>query len=151
MEGDLSPGWHGQSKWFTRYQVGGVVVALGGGLIMLALAALVHHGATIPLLVIGTAWTLIGLAGMRSSRRTYRAVRLDGGIVTFSSPSRVLTIPAAEIIEVRRARGDINRFAPLKVTTSSNGTLALSPRLNGLIELLVELRIANPALRIDHL
>ncbi len=140
-----------ESKWFSRYQVGFFAVALGGGVAMLLIAALARDSASIPLLVMGTGWTVIGLDSMRRTHRTFRAVRFEDGVVTFISPGRSMSIPAAEIIEVRRARGDLNRFMPLKAVTSNNGTLAVSPRLNGLIELLVELRKANPALRVDHL
>jgi hypothetical protein len=118
---------------------------------MLTLAALAHDSASIPLLVIGALWTVMGLGGLRMNRRTFRAVRLESGIVTFLSPGRAVTIPVAEILEVRRARGDVNRFSPLRVITRGHGTLAMSPRLDGLIELLVELRSANPALRITRL
>jgi hypothetical protein len=152
LEDDLSPTWHGQSKWFSRYQAGTLVVSLGGGLLMLLLAPLAHDSASIPLLVIGALWTAMGLGGLRMNRRTFQAVRLEsGGMVSFMSPGRALTIPVGEILEVRRARGDINRFSPLRVITRSHGTLAISPRLDGLIELLVELRAANPALRITRL
>lgn len=118
---------------------------------MVMVAALAHDSASTPLLVIGAIWTAMGLGGLRMNRRTFRAVRLKSGMVSFMSPGRALTIPVAEILEVRRARGDINRFSPLRVITRSHGTLAISPRLDGLIELLVELRAANPALRITRL
>ena len=151
MEDDLSPTWYGESKWFSRYQLGTLVVSLGGGLLMAMLAALAHDSASIPLLVIGGLWAVMGLGGLAMNRRTFRAVRLESGMVSFMSPGRALTMPVAEILEVRRARGDINRFSPLRVITRSHGTLAISPRLDGLIELLVELRAANPALRITRL
>jgi hypothetical protein len=140
-----------ESKRYTRFQGVARIVTLGGGVGMLLVAALAHDSASIPLLILGTAWTAIAIAGVTTTRRTFRAVRFDDGVVTFVSPGRSLSIPVAEIIEVRHARGDVNRVAPLKVITSSNGALRISPRLNGLIELLLELKTANPALRVDHL
>jgi hypothetical protein len=120
---------------------------------MLMSAALAHGSASVPLLIFGSWWTVISLAGMKSARRTFRAVRLDGEMVTFISPARVLTIPAAEIVEIRHAWGDPSRRSTsgLKVITSCHGTLRISPRLEGMIDLLVQLRTANPALRVDNL
>ena len=118
---------------------------------MLLGAAIARDSSSIPLLALGGIWTATGLGSLWMDRRTAKAVRLESGMVTFMSPGRTLTIPVAEIIEVRRTRGDINRLSSLKVTTRNHGRLAISPRLDGLSELLVQLRTANPSLRITRL
>jgi len=118
---------------------------------MLLGAAIARDSSSIPLLALGGIWTATGLGSLWMDRRTAKAVRLESRTVTFISPGLTLTIPVAEIIEVRRARGDINRLSPLKVTTRNHGRLAISPRLDGLSELLVQLRTANPSLRITRL
>jgi hypothetical protein len=151
VDDNAPPASYAESAWFRSYQAGFLAVMLGGGVLMLLGAALAHGSASIPLLIFGSWWTVIAIAGMTLARRRFRVVRLDGEMVTFISPARVLTIPAAEIVEVRHAWGDPNRRSGLKVITSCHGTLRISPRLKGMIDLLVQLRMANPALRVDNL
>ena len=140
-----------ESRWYRRYQSAFVLLSLGGGIVMLLGAALAHDSASIALIVIGGGWTVMGAAGARQRHHVIRAVRLDDALVTFISPSEELRVPVSDILEIRRSRGDVNRFSPLRVNTASHGTIRISPRLEGLVELLVELRSANPALQIRNL
>lgn len=140
-----------ESRWYRRYQSTFVLVAVAGGVAMLIGAAIAHDTASIALLVIGGGWTVMGAAGAAQRRRVFRSAEFVNGVLTFSSASDELRVPVEDILEIRRSRGDVNRLSPLQVRTRSHGTIRLSPRLDGLIELLVELRTANPALRIGSL
>lgn len=150
MEHGVLAGPYLERKWFRWLRLGIVTAALGAGTAMFLGAALPADGPVMPLMVLGAFWAVLGLIGLRAHRHLVREVRLDGQTVTFVSPRRTLSIPLNEITEVRRSQGDINRGMPLKVVTSSQGTLKLSPQMKGLIELLVELRAANPELRVDR-
>ena len=77
-------------------------------------------------------------------RRVAREVRLEDERISFIFPAEVLTIPAADIIEIRRARGDINHWLWLRIRTTSHGTIRVAARLRGLLDLLSELRRLNP-------
>lgn len=140
-----------ESRWYRRYQRAFVFISVGGGLLMLLGAAVAHDSASIPLLVIGGAWTVMGAAGAAQRRRVFTSAQFENGVLTLVSPSEEARVAADDILEIRRSRGDINRFSPLQVRTRSHGTMRLSPRLNGLIELLVDLRAANPGMRVGNL
>ncbi|HET9059727.1 MAG TPA: hypothetical protein VFN61_07380, partial [Acidimicrobiales bacterium] len=109
-----------------------VFVAVAGGLVMLFGAAVAHDSASIPLLVIGGGWTAMGAAGAAQRRHVFRSAQFENGVLTLSSPSDEVRVPADDILEIRRSRGDVNRFSPLQVRTRSHGIIRLSPRLHGL-------------------
>lgn len=125
------------------------VITLGGGLVMLTMAATAHRAASVPLLVIGGAWTAIGVAGRWQSRRLADEIVLNGNTVEFRAPARTITVPASEIVEVRQSRWDGNRIAPLRFLTRSGAIIKTAPRLHGTFDFLVELRRANPDLTVN--
>lgn len=140
-----------ESPWYHRCQSAFEAVAIVAGVVMLLAAAIAHDSASIALLVIGGAWTAMGIAGAAQRRKVFRSAELGNGFLTFTSATEELRVPVTDILEIRRSKGDLNRFSPLRVRTRSHGTIKLSPRLNRLIELLVELRTANPEVRIGGL
>jgi hypothetical protein len=85
------------------------------------------------------------------SRHTARGVQLANGVITFVFPNRRLTFPVDDVNEVRRSRGDINRFAPIRFSTATHGVVKSVPRLQGMFEFLVELRRLNPQVVITGL
>jgi hypothetical protein len=119
-------------------------LALVGGALMLLAAAIIWASASVPLLVIGGLWLAIGLGGAWQWRRVAREVRLEGERITFVFPAQELTIPAADVLEIRRARWDTNHFGWLRFHTKSHGTIKVAARLRGLFDLLSELRRLNP-------
>lgn len=124
-------------------------MAVGGGAVMLAVAAVAHDSASLPLVIIGGAWLVMGLLGSRQWRNTAREIRLNGQDATFLFPgSPPVTIPASEIIEFRYARLDVNRLVPMRVRTARSGTFRVAPRMSGLLNMLVELRRLNPQLKL---
>ena len=129
------------------YQAGGTYVALVGGGLMLLAAAILWASASVPLLVIGGGWLVLGLGGAWQWRRVAREVRLEGELITFVFPAQELTIPAADVLEIRRARWDTNQVAWLRFETMSHGTIKVAARLRGLFELLSELRRLNPQVK----
>ena len=62
-----------------------------------------------------------------------------------------VSIPATEITDVVRVRFDAQRISPILIRTKRHGTVRLVPRLNGFVDFIVELRQANPAVRISSL
>ena len=115
---------------------------------MLLIAAIAHNSASIPLLIIGSGWLAIGLFGFRQRRRMATEVQLAGGVLSFTFPNQTQSMPVAEVVEIRPSRGDINRFAPILVKNVNGDVVRLTPRLGGLIELLVEVRRLNPDVRL---
>ena len=111
---------------------------------MLLAAAVSRGSGSLPLLVIGGFWLALGLVGVWQWRRVAREVRLEHERVSFSFPAKELTIPATDIIQIRRARGDMNHWTWLRFDTKSHGTIKVAARLRGLVDLLAELRRLNP-------
>jgi hypothetical protein len=125
----------------------GLLVALVGGVGMLAVAAGAHDSASIPIAVIGGAWLLCGMGGLHQRRTMVRAVQLESGRVTFRFfKGRDLTVPATAIVAVRRARFDPSRVGPLQVRTAGGDLLRVPAQLRGLLDLLLQLRLLNPKL-----
>jgi hypothetical protein len=79
-----------------------------------------------------------------------RTVRLQGDSVVFAS-RKMMSVPVSDITEIRRRRADFNRMGPVFFVTSTHGTVRASPRLRGLIELVVEIRRANPGIKLGDL
>jgi hypothetical protein len=124
-------------------------MAVGGGAVMLAVAAAAHDSASLWLVVIGGGWLVTGLLGARRYRNTAREIWLKGQDVTFLFPrSAPVTIPASEVIEFRYARLDPSRLTPMRVRTARSGTVQVVPRMSGLLDMLVELRRLNPQLKL---
>lgn len=134
--------------WYIRV---GLLVTLVGGLAMLVVAGAAHDSASIPLAVIGGGWLLCGIGGLYQRGKLVRAVQLEGGVVTFTLLNGgEMIVPAAKIVEVRRARFDPNRFAPLQIRTNSGDSLRVPAQLRGLLDLLLQLRLLNPNLDTTH-
>jgi hypothetical protein len=137
-----TPGW-------TLYLCGGAVVGTGGGVMMLTVAAAIHDSTSVPLLVIGGGWFLAGLAGVWQLRHLVNEIVLDGETVEFRCPTGDIVIPAQEITEIRRPRWNPGNMGYLRFRTHSNGVIKTPCRLEGLREFMIELQIANPAMRLS--
>jgi hypothetical protein len=111
---------------------------------MFLVAAISQDSNSVPLIVIGSFWIAMGLVGVWQWPRVAREVRLEDERITFVFPAKELTIPATEVIEIRRARGDMNHWLWLRIQTTSHGTIRVAARLRGLVDLLSELRRLNP-------
>jgi hypothetical protein len=135
--------------WWTLYLCIGTVIGTGGGVIMLTAAAAIHDSTSVPLLVIGGGWFLMGLAGVWQLRHLVREIVLDGKTVEFRCPTRDIVMPAQEIIEIRWPRWDPGNMGLLRFRTHSNGVIRTPCRLEGLREFMIELQKANPTVRVS--
>lgn len=135
-------------RWWLRYQRIATGISAGGGGIMLIGAAIAHSAASIPLLVIGGAWSLMGLAGIWQARRQVREIAVDAGHVLFRYQARNIVIPAREITEISWAWWDPNRAASLRFRTRSHGVIKAPPRMQGFLDFLIELRRVNPDVKV---
>jgi len=115
---------------------------------MLIGAAIAHSAASIPLLAIGGAWSLMGLAGIWQARRQVREIAIDDPDVVFRYQTRSVAIPAREITEIGWARWDPNRAAALRFRTVSHGVIKAPPRMQGFLDFLIELRRINPDVKV---
>lgn len=115
---------------------------------MLIGAAIADSAASVPLLVIGGAWSLMGLAGIWQTRRQVREITVDAAHVVFQYQARSVVIPAREITEIGWARWDPNRAASLRFRTLSHGIIKAPPRMQGFIDFLIELRRINPDVKV---
>ena len=128
-------------RWF---QAVGVYLPLVGGGFMLLAAAISRGSNAGPLLVIGAFWTAIGLGGVWLRPRVAREVRIEDERISFVFPGKVVTIGAGDVVEIRRARGDLNHWAWLRFRTANHGTIKVAARLRGFVDLLSALRRVNP-------
>jgi hypothetical protein len=134
-------------RWWLWMIRTGLAVATIGGVAMLAVAAAAHDSASIPIAVIGGGWLLCGIGGLYQRRTMVQAVQVQSGRVTFRFlTGETLTVPATAIVEVRRGRFDPNRFGPLRIRTKGGPSLRLPGEIQGLLDLLVQLRLLNPDL-----
>lgn len=117
---------------------------------MLALAAVDHAAAALWLLVMGLAWLAIGCLGLRQYRGCAQQVSLDGTSVKFSGPGSEVVIPMTDVVEVRRAWGDLNRLGPLTVVIANQDPIRLAPRIWGLFDVFADLRRVNPDVRLPE-
>jgi hypothetical protein len=138
------------SRAWRWYQRGGLGLALGGGLLLLVVAAFARGGA-VALLVIGGAWIVMAGSGLWFSLRVAYELRLDEEQVIFTFPRRELRVPAGDVLAVQRSRWDMSRMRPLLVLTSSSGVVRVNPRLIGLFDFLLALRQANPDVAVPDL
>src|SRR5580658_7882903 len=99
------------ARWWLWYQRIAIGISAGGGSIMLIGAAIVHSAASIPLLVIGGVWFLLGLAGIGQARRQVREIVVDGAHVVFRYQALNVVIPATEITEIGWAWWDPNHMS----------------------------------------
>ena len=116
---------------------------------MLIGAAIVHSAASIPELVIGGPWLLMGLAGIWEARRRVREIVVDGADVVFRYRTRNVVIPAREITEIGWAWWDPNHVSYLRFRTLSRGVIKTPPRMQGFLDLLIELRRVNPDVKVS--
>jgi hypothetical protein len=138
------------SRWWSRSQQIGIVVALAGGAAMLLLAAIAHDAASVALVVIGGLWFIMGTLGLRQFRTLPTFVTFDGELIEFRWPERQLAVPVGDLVAVTRSRWDLQRVSWLKIETRSNGVVRLPPRLDNVIELLMALKEANPEIRLAN-
>jgi hypothetical protein len=131
--------------WYQRITI---AICAGGGGAMLIGAAIADSAASVPLLVIGGAWSLLGLAGIWQARRQVREITVDAAHVVFRYQARSVVIPAREITEIGWARWDPNRAASLRFRTLSHGVIKAPPRMQGFIDFLIELRRINPDVKV---
>lgn len=113
---------------------------------MIAGAAVSLNSASVPLLLIGSGWILVGMIYVWQGRRWVTEIVVTAGVARLISASAHIDVPAADITEISHARFDVNRMGTLTVKTTSHGRIRAAPRLEGLLEVLTELRRSNPAL-----
>lgn len=111
---------------------------------MFLIAAISPGSSSVPLLLIGSWWIAMGLGGVWEWPRVARELRLEDERITFVFPAKELTMPAADVINIRRRGWDPRHAGSLLFRTQSHGTVKVAARLRGLIDLLAELRRLNP-------
>jgi hypothetical protein len=126
------------------YQAFGLYVPTVGGILLLVVAAITRDSNSIPLLVIGTGWIVIGLAALWWRPRVAHEVCIESGRIIFVFPRTELTVPVGDLVRIRRAWGDLNHWLWFRFETRSHGSVRVAARLEGLIELLAEIRRLNP-------
>ncbi len=94
-----TPGW-------TLCLWTGTVIGIGGGVVLLAAAAGIHDSRSVPLLVIGGGWLLMGLSGVWQLGYLALQMTLDGGTVKFRCAAREVVMAAREITGIRWPRWD---------------------------------------------
>ena len=139
------------SRSWLWYQRVALTVAIGGGCLMLAAAPAALVPGAVGLPVIGLAWLAMGCLGLRQYRGCAQQVTLDGTTVRFSGPRSQVVVPITDVVEVRRAWGDLNRVSPLIVVIANHHKpIRLAPRIRGLFDVFADFRRANPDVRLPE-
>lgn len=118
---------------------------------MLAVAAATRSSTTVPLLLIGPWWIMVGAIGVLQARRFVREIVVAAGVARFISASACIEVPATDITKIGHGWFDVNRMGTLTVRTASNGTIKAMGRLDGLSQVVVELRRSSPALQVRNI
>src|SRR5881628_2401652 len=98
--------WVASRLWIWLPRIG-QVVAVVGGIAMLLAAAMIHQTQVVPSAVIGALWLALAFRGIGQMKASAWTVSIDGEAVMFRGRREVL-IPAKDIVEIRRSRGDLN-------------------------------------------
>ena len=131
------------TKGWRYFVVATQTVTLVGGLIMLGLALAVHDSASVPVAIIGGAWTLIWAGSYWQTRRTAYCVTFRDSILSFSGRRMDRQIRCADVSEYRRTRSSAASFRPAVFLTKTGERIKVAGRMTGLFELLVAIRQDN--------
>lgn len=93
----------------------------------------------------------MGVAGLLQRRRWASQIDVHGDDVTFRRKSGSVTVKASQIESISRPRWDVSRTTWLSFTTTTNGNIKASAHIDGLFDLLFELRRQNPGLRLERI
>lgn len=135
-----------EAGWYRWYRRAAAAIGIGGGCAMIVGAAASRNSASVPLLVIGSGWILVGVILAWQGRRFVREVVVAGGVARFISASACIDVPAVDVTEIGHAWCDFGRMGTLTVKTASHGKIKAMPRLEGFLGVLAELRRSNPGL-----
>jgi hypothetical protein len=135
-----------EAGWYRWCRLAAASVAIGGGGAMIGGVLVARRSALLPLFLFGAAWIAVGVA-IAWQGWLVREIVVTGGVARFISASACIEVAAADIIVI----GHSHPMAPLAIETSSDGTIKAVPRLDGLIEVVAELRRSNPALLVDNI
>lgn len=134
-----------EARWYRRLVLAGIGVAVGGGLVMLFGAAVALDSASVPLLIIGGGWLLMAWHGLRQRRRLVNEMAFDGAVLHLSSPRGQADMPVLSLLEIGYPWYDWQRMQALRIRAES-GTVRAVARFDGLFDVLMALRQANPNL-----
>ena len=117
---------------------------------MVLAAAIVDTRAIAPLAIIGGGWLVAGLLAIAMDRHVVREISLNDNVLCLASAAKRIEIDASNVTQIGYSRRDLARAETLKIKVSGMGTIKASPRLNGLADLLLELRRLNPGLQVQN-
>ena len=139
-----------ESSAYARWVYVVLTIFVVGGVVILVAGAVADGARSIALIATGALWLVAGSVGWAHRRRMALTVELDGDQLTFDLRERALVVPVRAISEIRRPGYDVNRLDCLLVSTATDGTIRVSPRLDRLADMVAELKIRNPAIRITR-
>ena len=134
-----------EARWYRRLVLVGLGVAFVGGVAMLLGAAVALDSASVPLVIIGGGWLLMGCYGLHQRRGLMNEMSFDGAVLHLSSPRGHAEVPVLSVLEIGYPWYDWQRLQALRIRTNS-GTVKGVARFDGLFEVLMALRKANPNL-----
>jgi hypothetical protein len=138
-----------ETSWYRWYRRIATVVGIVGGLAILAGAAVAWNAASsVPLLVIGLGWIVVGGIFAWQGRRFIKEIAVTGATVQFVSAKGTTSVMVSDVAEFRRSRFDQGRMGTITILTTSGVRLRAVPRFDRLFDVLVALRQANPGLTV---
>jgi hypothetical protein len=135
------------ARWARAYWWFGVVFSALAGVGLVAAGVVVWSGASIALVVIGVVWVALAVFAVVSASRLAWRVDVAADVIGYSGPRLHLSLPPAELLEVRPARLDIVGRGAHETITAQHGTIRLGPSRD-VAAFFAALRQVNPAVRL---
>ena len=140
-----------ETSWYRWYRRTAAVIGLAGGLAIVVGAAVAWHAASsVPLLVIGLGWIVVGGIFAWQGRRFIKEIAVTGATVQFVSAKGTTSVMVSDVAEFRRSRFDQGRMGTITILTTSGVRLRAVPRFDRLFDVLVALRQVNPGLVVSR-
>jgi hypothetical protein len=135
------------ARWSRIYWCLAVLISALGGAAFIAGAVASHGAGSIAFAVIGAVWLTLALFALHTSRRLAWTVNVAATGVTLTGPRLRLTIPPADVVEVRATPGDVVRRGSHELLTANHGLVRLGPSRH-VGDFLAALRQVNPTVRL---
>ena len=134
-----------EASWYRHWMRALQWGAIGGGLVMLVGALIARDIASIPLLIIGSGWIVLGFVAGSRHGRLVNAMSFENGVLRLSSPTESLDVAAGDILRIAYPWYDLQRMQALKISTTTR-TIEAVPRFDYLMDVLIALHESNPSI-----
>src|SRR5579859_4362660 len=93
---------------------------------------------------VGGAWVAMAIVARVQLRSVATRVSLSESAIVFEGRNVIGRVPVSRVVAFQWQRMDVQRLAPASFLTADSGRIKVAPRMDGLFELLIAVRDANP-------